>query len=252
MAEVPIHFHQAFENLLVALDPHGAPSGTRTFPSDLSNDTTRIGADQSVIDWIQATYNATRHQHRFPVLERMAFVLDVSWDTVEGSLTVTKAHCQVAVVSGATIEEVVLGAEPKTANYFRVDYEPHNLGHFVFHDPFPHVHSEGKGEPRFALSISPSTPHVDFFELLLRNYQPDLWDRWAEEVWDKRVLPSLAHSAGAPRVLSAVRRAFAGNDFETLVGNLGDAVAKWRTAMQLEKCRMTSLQRDARCDAIHY
>lgn len=252
MPERVIHFHTAFKNLLAALDPGEQPSGNRTFPVDLSNGSTRIVDGQSAVEWLRAVHARTSYRHHLQILDYMAFVLDVTWETRNEVRLVSRAHCQAVVVGGATIDEVVDGADPKRANYFRLDHEPQNLGQYVFPDPYPHVHSESKGEPRFALSEIPTVPHVDFFELLLRNYARPVWDDWALKVAKARVVPGLAPASGAAPALEQTRQAFAGDRYDLLRGSLRVVVRNWKRAMRREKRRMTALARDPDVDAITY
>lgn len=247
-----VHFSQAFATLLAAhLNPSRRPNGVATYPPGLRNQSIRITAKTRPVDWLREVYGLADADYapRLPVEDNILFVGDVEWWTLEKVLCAKKIHCQAVVSTGATIKQLVDGERVPSADafYLRLDFDPANLGQWVFPDAIPHVHARPKGEPRFALSRHPAAPHVDFIELILRNFCRPLWDAWAVKVWEKRV------ARFCPKdTLPQIRTAFRDGKHQLLSTSLGEAVDKWRQALHDEKRRMSPLFPSAGCDIINY
>jgi hypothetical protein len=191
-----------------------------------------------------------------PFFENCVVVAEVKWSAdADGNLVVTEAHCQAAVHQGGVPIELLIEESPADSDeqwaYIRLDFEPENLGGIVFRDPLPHVHARMKGEPRFAVSRRPTAPHIDFIELLIRNFYPRVWHEWAVNVWMTRIGPSAAlheRLGGLERMLAA----FSENKYRVLCTELREPVLRWKNALQSEKSRMSPLGPLTLCDAIDY
>jgi len=254
----PIHFSEGFANILDGpLCPH-TPKGQLASPWQMFNEKVRIDHEGDPIDWLRRVAGETEAKHE-PLLmphDRMAFLFDVRWETEGDKKIVREAHCQALIVDGAMIEDVILGEAPPWYQYLRADFEPLNLG-VAFPDPLPHVHTNPKKQPRFPISVSCSAPHVDFIELVVRNFDRELWDAWAQRVWRERVHLEITDTDGE-RVdaLASIVDAFDRNDLSALIGtspaSLRDVTLAWRAGLLAEKQRMTALKRDPACDVVSY
>jgi hypothetical protein len=158
---------------------------------------------------------------------------------------ITRAHAQALIAPGQLIHEA-----EEDLHYLRMDFERSNLGGLL-HDPVPHVHAQAKGEPRFALSDSRSLPHVDFVELVLRNYFHDEWEDWADRVWERRVKPVLPFDGTAdPR--TQIKAAFRESHYPTLMGDFRESVSQWKRVLVEEKRRMCPLAWDETHEVLGY
>lgn len=245
----PVHFSNAIESLLLGpLSPGNRPHGSASTPPDLTNDDMRIEGAEEPADWLRNIAKRTSYANLLAIEEHVAVVAEIRW---EGRV-LTEAHCQAVALDSGRIEEVLNGTGCPTMHYLRADFEPWNLGQFVFPDPVSHVHSNHKKEPRFRLAAADSVTHVDFFELVLRNFARATWQTWAEKVWHKRVRVTMPGSAPAA-TLSTVRNAFEDSDYKRLSsGDLRPAVRKWKQALRREKGLMTTLAADSTLAALDY
>lgn len=218
-------------------------------PANLPAEETRIEDAETPISWLQKIAKKIKHSDQLILLDNVAFTAEIFWDSTSRSKVISKVHAQALFLDGVTVKDVIGGKTTSRYQYLRTDFDPGNLG-CIFPDPMVHVHSNPKGEPRFAASASSSLPHVDFLELLLRNYARGIWEEWADRVWARRVQPHLG-SAEDPRV--AIRSAFRGNHHKVLRGALRDPVERWKQKLIEEKLKMSPLLYDAPSfDALNY
>ncbi len=254
--ELPIPFTPKIASVLASLDAGKRPSGILCFPPDIPNKDFRTVHNDTPVDWLRRVMEGTKHRDQLAVFANIALVIEFSWETsaVYGQV-VKEVHCQAVVTPDMDIEDVMLGKTPDNQQYFRVDYEPWNLGNFVFPDPLPHTHARVKREPRFSLSLSSSLPHVDFLEFLLRNYQRPQWQKWANTVWDKRVYPTLPvhmRQVNSGNTREAILAAFSCNQFEELTVQLKEPVLAWKAALKNEKKRMCTVSSNPASEIISY
>lgn len=251
-----LHFDTPFQTRLLALEAGKRPSGVQTFPPGLPNEEIRAHETMTPLEWVKQLYAKAdpKHQPDIPVLNNVALAIEVKWSSRDGSQRIDEVHCQAAVFHDRTVADALAAGtiDEKMTSYIRLDFEPRNQGQYVFPDPIPHVHARTKGEPRFPVSLSPAAPHVDFMELILRNYARQIWDAWAIQVWEERIAKRLPQRERFDR-LRTIRTAFAEGRYKELcTPPLSDDLRRWKTALQREKMGMFSLIRDERCDAISY
>lgn len=254
--ELPIAFTPKIANVLALLDPGNRPYGSLCFPPDIPNKDFRTLDKDTPVGWLRRVVAGTSYSDSLSVFSNIALVIEFSWETSsEYGQIVKEVHCQAVVTPDTDIEDVILGAEPDKQQYFRVDYEPWNLGKYVFPDPLPHTHAQVKREPRFSLSSSSTLPHIDFLEFLLRNYQRQQWQEWADKVWDERVYPSLPvhmRQIESGNTREAILAAFSANQFETLTIQLKEPVLAWKEALKNEKKRMCVVSSHPGAEVISY
>lgn len=242
---LPVGFTTETTNLFLSLMPDDRPEGTICFPSDLPNKDCRTQAEDTPVAWLQRVAAQTKYPDLLRLFPNVAFVSEVSWFQDNKRRPILKeVHCQAVVTPGVDINQAVDGAEVPSQQYFRVDFEPWNLGKYVFPDPIPHAHSNVKNEPRFPLALVSTTPHVDMVEFLLRNYNRRLWQVWADRIWDERVwptLPALYKKPGEGNVRNAIKTAFAANQHELLADKYGGLLRNWKKAMVDEKRGMSTI-----------
>jgi hypothetical protein len=93
---------------------------------------------------------------------------------------------------------------------------------------------------RFPIASNRSLPHVDFVEVILRNFYRYEWEAWADAVWTRRIRPGLP-LGGAYDPHTQIKAAFRGSQHLTLAGPLGESVAVWKRQLVTEKLRMCRL-----------
>lgn len=241
----PEHFDKTIGKVIGRLlDPSGTPSGSVCFPPDLPNEKIRAVAGMTPVEWLRECAKQTNWGEQLAITEKIAFAAEISWTT---GRVVTEVHAH-AVVLDVGILEAITGTDPGQGRYLRLDFEPWNLGR-LFPDPMVHAHASMKGPPRFPVSHSSTVPHVDFVELLLRNYERDVWERWADRVWERRV----ERTPGArPDARAHIKAAFAGGKYDVLSTELREPVERWKKVLTEEKRKMCSFVYNAKLDALNY
>lgn len=241
------HFTRRTEKILTGnLQPYPGQTSA-CHPLDLPNDKARIQDGEDPLRWLEKIADITKYPEELILRDNVAFTAEIVWHSASGQSFIHKVHAQALILEGATVEEVIYGAAGEARHqYLRADFDPENLGH-LFPDPMVHVHAASKGEPRFPLSVANTLPHVDFLELLLRNYAWEDWSRWADRVWDRRIRPTQGN-AEDPRL--PIRAAFGGNHHLTLREGLREHVVRWRDVLVKEKRAMCSLRYDPSFDEV--
>jgi hypothetical protein len=232
----PIFFSPALEHLLQGpLATSERPDGAASSPPDIPNANARISEAQDPNDWLRNIAARTKYPFLLEVEPSIAVVAEIRWV----NHTLTEAHCQALIVEDGTVSDV-LNNKQCASQYLRADFEPWNLGRYAFPDPLSHVHSNTKGEPRFRLGSGVAVTHIEFFELLLRNYARQTWQRWAESVWLARSSMTL-EGRNSVETLIAVCDGFEKSQHLALAGDMRSAVKKWRQVLNREKRAMTSI-----------
>jgi hypothetical protein len=243
----PEHFTPVIAKILGNLMPY--PGRTSAcHPSDLPAGDTRIQDLESPMAWLQRIAENTKHVDRLTLFPHIAFTAEIFWDSTKNGNVISKVHAQALILDGVTVEDVICGGKAERYQYLRADFDPGNLGR-IFPDPMVHVHSEPKGEPRFSASVAITLPHVDFLELILRNYAKDIWNKWAIKVWERRIKPYLGN-AEDPR--ARIQSAFGGNHHKVLRGDLREPLERWKQKLLEEKRMMSSLVYDPSFEALNY
>lgn len=245
MKSGPEHFNETIGKVLDQfLDPSGTPSGSVCFPHDLPNHKIRAVNAMTPVEWLRCCAAQTNSWERLAITEKVAFAAEINWTP---GRVVAEAHAH-AVVLDVSILEAILGTNPGYERYLRLDFEPWNLGS-LFPDPMVHVHASSKGPPRFPVSHSSTVPHIDFIELILRNFERGIWEQWADRVWERRIRPNLG-AASDPR--ASIKSAFGANQYELLSTHLKGPVEHWKKILLEEKRKMSSFVYDSKLDALNY
>lgn len=241
------HFDETIGKVLDRfLDPAGTPAGSVCFPRDLPNQKIRAVSAMTPVEWLRHCAEQTESWERLAITEKVAFTAEISW-TAGRIITEVHAH---AVVLDVGVVEAIRGKKPGYERYLRLDFEPWNLGS-LFPDPMVHTHASLKGPPRFPVSHSSTAPHIDFIELVLRNFERSLWERWADRVWERRIGPNLGAN---PDPRARIKSAFvaAPGQYKLLSTQLKAPVEHWKKVLIEEKLKMSSFVYDTKLDALNY
>ncbi len=254
----PIHFSERIKKVLAHLTPH-THSGNVSWPPDLPNAKSRITKEKkktekteevNPLTWLRDIASQIKNSDQLAIIDNIAFTTEISWVTNNKIRLISEVHAQALILEDISIDDAIMGIDPEGCQYLRADFEPTNLG-ILFPDPMAHVHAQPKKEPRFSLSASNTVPHIDFIELILRNYARNLWMDWAGRVWDMRI-------SGKRRTLNendpktVILQAFANSLHSMICTDLADDVSNWKKALISEKRNMTSFVHDDRFDVMNY
>ena len=192
--------------------------------------------------WLRKLKKLSRSED-FVVYDNLAFQAEVKWATVSGARVIVEAHAQALVSTGtASIKDLIQSTSQPFGDelhYLRADFEPENLG-AVLHDAVPHVHSRQKHEPRFPMSLTRSLPHVDFIELIHRNFFPEQWAKWADEVWAHHGWKGQWGGQGDPH--ARIKAAFKQNQTRAIMEDYAEPVRFWKRLLRKEKMQMCPLK----------
>ena len=223
------------------------------FPKGMSNERTRAVEEEDAASWLRrmhATFPETFHDMILD--DRLALTGTIVWRTWSKGHSIVEAHLQAVVATTGNICDLVLGNEDMNAVYLRLDYEPNNVGQMALSTPNPHIHVTCRGEPRFHASSAPTLPHLDFIEILLRNYFPEEWTRWADAVFDRDIAILLQPNMLSRKEFSARVREAMMEKKEVLDPGLVSAITRWKEALVMEKMSMTSFVPDPRAALVAY
>jgi hypothetical protein len=144
---------------------------------------------------------------------------------------------QALIAPGNTLTEYYLDSNSSEAHYNRLDYSIEERGS-IFNHPFPHIHSQPDGPPRFPFPISSeSFPPLDFIEFIFLNYYHEEWQKWIETIHDSQTSSFLKNNnIELEDAIDAFKKAPLWERFK----KPEDLISEIKRAAQQEKAKLTA------------
>ncbi len=174
-------FTPGLEQVLRTIHPGARPRGRATFPPNLPEGGAHRSAGEPAHAWLKRCVNACfgGELARVAVEDNLALFLVIRWR--DGAIEYANLQ---AIWTDVPLSRFIDGEAAHDHRYLRLDYDAAALGPLL-KESLPHVHIEGKGEPRFPLPASASGDVVGWFlDFVYRNFFYDHWIVWAELAWD--------------------------------------------------------------------
>ncbi len=172
------------QNILEQINPGDRPGGYCAFPSVFYDENKqkvlRLGAADTIHEWFKRIVDNILggDPDACTVEANLAVFIVIHWD----NRIIQYASVQVLWAEASLLDFYC--DEHLRSQYFRLDYEPPNLGP-IFKESLPHIHVAGNGEPRFPLHYDETGDIVGaFFDFIYRNYYHPDWLSWASKAWN--------------------------------------------------------------------
>lgn len=174
------------ENVLWALDPKGAPSGSREFPIELNSEIPRFRGQASM--WLKEVVDVCLDKEISGICieDNIGIIAQVKWNGT--FIDYACIHVIATPDNSITLLDIYENQEI-SADYLRLDIDSTKLGKPFTH-PYPHLHF-ATANPRLDFAIGDAgNVIVDFLDFIYRHYKHEMWWDWVECTCVQRSLQS--------------------------------------------------------------